>query len=149
VRLVVCAAATALGACAGNFAASEDLPGLKRAVVAEMGMVIPHVRPEHLKRCQQMLEQPSALGVAYKINGRLAPSIPHSCMAQGRGSIAAFETQRRVVVFAAHVVQVAGFGMRWDSQMGVCAFGMNVGNPEITVSFGPQKAAAGHVCHRI
>jgi hypothetical protein len=154
VRLATIAAALLLAGCGGTFVMHKNLDELRQAVLAEMNMVIPHIKSEHLKECQKLLEQTSILGAKYVIpvNGKLVPSIQHSCFHQGRGAttLTSVESDRKTVVLAVQMMKVAGmYGTGSPSEVRACRFRITKADTAVSVWHADTKAPMNSTCHQL
>jgi hypothetical protein len=150
-RGAVLPTALLLTGCSGSIEVDKPTrEGLMKDVMDEMRIVIPHVKPKHLKQCKDMLEAPKFLSASYRVVGQFAPSIQHSCATQNRGNIAGWRPDTRQVAFVAMVEITSIAGKPWTEPRGVCTFSMrSQGSREITVSLGPDKANVTNACHRL
>jgi hypothetical protein len=132
----------------------KDLDEVRRAVVAEMQMVLPHIKPDHLKECQKLLEQPSILGAQYKFpdKAELVPSVRHSCLHQGRSdsSLISVETDQKTAVLVVRMIKVAGmYGTGSPTEERACRFRITKGDTKVSVWHGQTTAPMSSTCHRL
>ena len=146
------AVAAALAGCAGAGAVTINLDynELRKRVTDDMKVVMPHIKAEHLKKCQDLLEQPNWLGAKYKIAGQFRGSIQHSCAAQMQDGIVHFEGDYKVAALVVSLVKVEGaYGTGSRQEERACAFGMKKGDPNIVVSLSRTKASPYSNCHKL
>ncbi len=146
------AVAAALAGCGGAGAVTINLNynELRKRVTDDMKVVMPHIKPEHLKKCQDLLEQPNWLGAKYKIAGQFRGSIQHSCAAQMQDGIVHFEGDDKVAALVVSLVKVEGaYGTGSRQEERACAFGMKKGDPNIVVSLSRTKASPYSNCPKL